>query len=90
VAVFHSQRTPILTLLAAKQSMYIEVRLHTCGDSSSRNVNSRCWFVLRWLYKPYWRRFYCPEKGTSPIDCAQLTRYHKKTETKSNHRNVVF
>jgi hypothetical protein len=40
--------------------MYIDVKLQSCGDSSCVNVNFHLWFVLYWLYKPYWC-CWCPE-----------------------------
>jgi hypothetical protein len=46
---FVSDNVLFLTVLSMKQSMYIEVRPHICGDSVCENVNSLWWFVLCWL-----------------------------------------
>jgi hypothetical protein len=43
---FGSDSILFLTILSLKQCMYIEVRLHVCGDSRCENLNSLWWLVL--------------------------------------------
>jgi hypothetical protein len=65
----------------------MEVKLHVCGDSRFENVNSLWWFVLCWLYKPYWC---CCCLLLALSVGPHLSRFHQKTETQSSIRNVVF
>jgi hypothetical protein len=43
------------------------------------------WFIYPFLC---WCRY--PEMETNPIDMAQLSRIHRKRETESSLRNVVY
>jgi hypothetical protein len=46
-----------------------------------------------WFLCPILCWFRCPEietTGTNSIDWAKLSRFHLKTETESNPRNVAF
>jgi hypothetical protein len=54
-------------------------------------LNSRIWFMLCLVYiNPIVCRCWYPEKGTSSIDWAKLSRFYLKTEAESSFRNVVF
>jgi hypothetical protein len=54
-----------LTILSMKQCMYMEP--YMCRYSRYVNVNSHCWFMSYWLYKPYSCCCWCLDMGTSFI-----------------------
>jgi hypothetical protein len=48
------------------------------------------WNLLTWAQLIELVPSWCPKTGTSFISYAQLSRFHLKTGTESNLRNVVF
>jgi hypothetical protein len=71
--------------------MDIGARPHVCGVfncllSVFTLADGLCcvWFIYSILF---W--CWCPEIRTSSIDWAKLSRFHQKTETESNFRNVL-
>jgi hypothetical protein len=74
---------------ADRASLFLRTPATTPVGYIKPKVNSRCWIVLCWFYRPYWWCCWSPETETRCIYWVQLIRFHLKSETESSQRNVV-